>query len=421
MHKKYLSLVVSVLITVIAPCAWAAPEDYTQTYFDSEIGSIKADIAQMRERIEKMEGAEEDLAGYDGGFFMRDKENKFRLNINLRMQMRYSLNIAEDTDDGHTLSLRRLFLMFSGHAFTEKSTYFILVIPTSAGLVFFDYAYEFNKAFALHFLRDSIYYDNGEGSDSSKSLMFISPSLVGGRFELGDTLGVVSSGEVSFFSYQAGVWHGMDGSGYGPNLNNELAYTANVKFNVINAVTSGQSDVEYTEKPGLSVGLGGAFGHKQDGTQARVIGGSGNVRFKYKGLSYHLGGIYRQIDPDEFTRAQTDVGVATYLGYFVIPKKLEIGGRFSMLFDDITESGNGIDLAVDMDTRLGPSVGFNPLGGGDVNADASNEWESSAAINYYFFGYKAKVQGQYSFVHDSVQGPDDLIYHLGMVQLQLNF
>jgi len=395
---------------------YAVKKDYSQAYYETEIGGLKADIAQIREELAKIGDMENQYAGYDGSFFLRDKDDKFRFNINLRFQARYSVNIAEDTEDGHTLNMRRLFLMFSGHAFTEKATYFLLVIPTAAGLVFFDFGYDLHPAFSLHFVRDSVYYDNGELSDSSKSLMFISSSLVGSRFDLGDSLAIVAAGGIGKFSYDAGVWQGM-GGGYGPNANNELAFGGKVKINLINKVSGGQSDVTHSDKPSLAIGFGGAFGHKEDGTQARVIGGSSNIRFKYKGFSYFIGGIYRQIDPDEFTRAQTDVGVSSYAGIFIIPKKLEFGIRASMLFDDITESGNGIDLGAGMDTRLGPDA----LGGGDVGADASNEWESSAAINYYFKGYKAKVQAQYSFVHDGVQGPDDLIYHLGMLQVQLNF
>ncbi|MCP5464594.1 MAG: hypothetical protein H7A33_06185 [Deltaproteobacteria bacterium] len=246
--------------------------------------------------------------------------------------------------------------------------------------------------------------------------MFLSYSIAADRFTLGGgSLGIYADGQIGPFSYLVGVWNGID-TDVAANPNNELAYSGRFTYNVLNSPSSGQTDFKYTEKPGLAVGVSGGYGHYDTGTQARVIVGSGDVQFKYKGYSLWLAGFWRQIDPDQFTQAQQDVAFSAYTGYFVIPKKLEIGVRASALFDDINESGLNIDYVTTNATRLGGN-----LSGGDVNGDADNEWEYTAGVNWYIKDTNIKFQTQYTLYVDGIPGPDDLVNHVFMAQIHLNF
>lgn len=105
------------------------------------------------------------------------------------------------------------------------------------------------------------------------------------------------------------------------------------------------------------------------------------------------------------------------VSYFLIPKKLELGARASFLFDDLTDVGVNLNMGGNNITRLG-----NPaLKGGDVNGDSDNEQEYTLGANYYFNGFNAKLQAQYTMFVDGIVGPDDLVNHIGLLQLQVNF
>lgn len=388
------------------------------TYMLTQIGELKAEIAELKRKLNKDTTGK--VAGYDGSFFLQDPEGKFRLNINGRMQMRYSLIIAEDRgtpeeDAGHTFQIRRAFLMFHGYAFTKKASYFFLLMPQIAtSLVFFDLAYEFHPAAALHGALDSILF-TAEGSDSSGKLTFVSKSLLANRYDIGGSIGVYLSGAIKWFSYYAGVFNGLD-TGLGANVNNEMTYAARVDFSVLGEMSSGQGDLAHSEKPALRFGAGAIWGYYETGQQDRVLLGTADVRFKYRGFAFLAGGVYRQTDPGVFDRAQHDTGFMAQASYFVIPKKLELGLRTAALIDDMTNANVNINMGAGNITRLGGN-----LSGGDVDGDSDNEWEYTAGLSWYFSGFNAKVQAQYTLMIDGVPGPDDLVNHIGLVQVQLGF
>lgn len=394
-------------ITPVSTGGVVAPENKLM-YVETELG-------QLRQEVDELKKGSNKTAGYDGGFFIKSDDDNFRLNLNFRAQARYSVNIAEDIDNGHTLTLRRTFIFFTGNAYNKNLTYTFLLEPrASPPMISFDLAYQFHKAFNLHVTRDSLLFTT-EVADSSAKLMFVGKSILASRYDLSDALGVFAAGAVGKFKYYAAVFNGFN-TGYDSNSNNELVYDLRVDFNILNSLSSGQADLDNSPKPGLAVSLAGAFGHFESGTQARLIAGYSDVRFKYRGLSVGIGGVYRQIDPNEFLVAQTDVAFTAQAGYFIIPKKFEIAVRTSALLDDINDAGLNMSMGASADTRLAGA-----LAGGDVNGDSSNEWEYTAAMSYYLKGYNVKLQAQYTYMLDGIAGPDDLVNHIGMFQVQVAF
>ncbi|MBU0505054.1 MAG: hypothetical protein ABII18_13435 [bacterium] len=385
---------------------------YNLSYITTAVGALRQEIEEMKKGLGK-----DKTAGYDGGFFIRNEENTFKMSINGKLQVRYSFNIAEDFEDGHTFVIRRANISFSGHAFTEKLGYFLLFnLGGANSLLVADLSYDFHKAFGVHLGRMGLSVTNIQ-DDSSSKLMFVTAPLAASRFDsVGLPVQILFSGAIDFFSYNFTITNGL-GTSYDGNLNNEMAYAARFDFRVVGEMSSGQGDYANSEKPAFTVGLGGVYGHEDTGSQTRHIVAAGDFRFKYKGFALLGAGYYRQQDPDMFTRAQTDIGAELMAGYFLIPQKLELAIRGAALFDDITDSGLNLGLATDGDTRLNdPS-----LGGGDVDGDAFNEYEGSIAMGYYFEGFNVKIQAQYSFFLDGIAGPDDRIYHVGMLQLHMHF
>ncbi|HLD45070.1 MAG TPA: hypothetical protein VJC18_06505 [bacterium] len=386
---------------------------YNTSYILTEIGNLRQELAEMR--TGKGEGKS---SGYDGGFFIQSEDGKFKIIFSGRLQFKYSFILAEDLEDGHTFNLRRLYFNIDGNAFSEKFTYNITLSPASStSLYTFAIGYAFHPAFIVNATKQP-----GGISNivlSSGGLMFISVPLTAFRFDYGDAVGLETTGEIGWFSYKLSVANGQ-ALAYKENTNTEMFYTSRFDFNVLGKMDSAQGDIAYSESPIFTFGFGVAFGHMDDGTQARVLGGAGDTRFKYKGFSLIVGGNYRQVDPDQFTRAQTDVGATVMASYFVIPKKLEIALRGDALLDDITDAG--VNLMMDGandDGFFAPNVAT--LSGGDIDGDSANEYAGTLCMGYYFAGKNAKIQAEYTFNLDGIVGPDDRVYHVGQVQVQLGF
>ena len=110
------------------------------------------------------------------------------------------------------------------------------------------------------------------------------------------------------------------------------------------------------------------------------------------------------------------MGFKVEASYFVVPKKLELALRGAVIFDDLTDSYLNILTQTPGDNALSGN-----LGGGDVDGDSANEWEGSMCLGYYFSGKNAKLQAEYKMTLDGIDGPDDRVYHVGMIQAQLGF
>lgn len=382
--------------------------NFNPAFLRTRFGALEAEF----EELKKAKFGNE-LAGYNGGFFIKSADDQFKIKFNGRFQVRYAYIAAEDFDDGHTFVLRRGFLSISGNAYGDKVNYFTLY--ANGELVAFDVSYAFNDWFSLHAVGGDSHAIIAEVADSSGKLSFLSKSLVGNRYDVGGSLGLYITGGNSKFGYDLKIFNGIN-SGFKTNANNELGYSGRVVYNVFGKMSSGQADLAYSEKPALSVGLGAVFGHYEDNTQARLFASGADIRFKYKGLSLYTAAVFRQTDLDRFTRAQDDYGVVGQASYFIIPKKLELAARASALFDDTTNAGVNINMFAGNITRLGGN-----LSGGDVGLDSDNEYEFSGALSYYAFGYNLKLQAQYSMIIDGILGPDDRTNHIGMVQAMVGF
>lgn len=360
------------------------------------------------------EKKDEPLAGYDGGFFLKDREGKYRMDIWMRYQGRYSASFIEDADDAHSFLYRRWFLGFSGHVFTEKLTY---------GWMFCggwrecwaDVSYKFADELSISFFYDTVQFNESENVSSGK-LQFVTKSLISGRFTPATSIGLRLSGTVGRFSYFADIFNGAR-TDTSVNANNELAYALKVSWNVFGSFSAGESDVAFSDKPAMVTKLAGVFYHEEADTQARVMAASWWLGFKWKGFSLIAEVDGRYTDPDQFTQEQMDFGYSIQSGFFVIPKRLEFAVRHTALLDDITDVGVNLNMATNDLARLGGTYA-----GGDVNGDSDNEYAFSGVINYYFNeSYNWKIQTQYTLNIDGIPGADDIVNHIVMTQFQVNF
>lgn len=368
----------------------------------------------------------DDVVGYNGGFFIKSRDGKFLLKINGRLQPKYSFDIAEEVENKHSFIIRRAYLFFSGNAYSPNFGYAFILAPalgTDPTLIGFDFFYKFSDAFIPHFWLDYLYMTSGYTLSSGKK-QFITNSIGDSRYNFGDALGVAVDGKIKKFKYVMGIYNGI-ATGLTTNTNNEMAYSLRVEYDLLNVVPGGGGDQAHTEKPAILLGLAGGYGHMESLTsggaaqpQSRIMLGTSDLQFKWKGYSLKLAGYFRFTDQDQFTQAQNDTGFTAETGYFFIPKKLELALRASALIDDLSNAGLNQNMQGGNESSLGGAHALRDVGG-----DSDNEWEYSAGLNYYFGpnGYNTKVQFQYTFFLDGRAGPDELATHFGQVQFQVQF
>lgn len=355
------------------------------------------------------------IAGYDGGFFLQDKDGKFKMTINGAMQIQAAAGFIEDNEDAHTLSVRRSSFVFSGHVIDPKLTWLVAFVPF-AGVGF--------AGGGIYYApMDEITFNTGYDSininylyyQSSSKLVFLTPSIDTQRFSLGDSVGLWLAGTIGKFGYNAGLYNGVFND-LEVNANQELAYGGHVYYQPLAAYGGTEGDPGHTKEVALYFQLGGGFGHYEDQTQAKVMAGHVYAGFKYLGIALAAAGNYRYTDPNEFIREQTDLGYTLQASYYAIPNKLFFGLRHSALLDDITDVGVNLNMTGGRLSALkGNFAGF------DLNGDSDNEYEYSAAVGYDISGFNVRIQSQYALIVDGIPGPDDTLSHIVMLQGQIRF
>ena len=205
-------------------------------------------------------------------------------------------------------------------------------------------------------------------------------------------IGLRFDGGVSKIYYGIGLLNGNENSTvWNPNKKFSVGYKFGVKA-LGDFTPSNQSDLAYSEHPALTFNMGGVYNTSRDVNGD--IDGDGNddliahinylltgtlgVAFRYKGFSLTSEGYARRINISSYSAPAlavilsprynyTDVGYYVAMGYFVLPKKVELGVQGSQIF------------------RQGPDNNVNQLGGG---------------INWYIWHSHLKLQTSYLWTQD---------------------
>jgi hypothetical protein len=329
---------------------------------------------------------------------------------------------AEDLD---FFGVHRTRLVFEGFAFSPDINYFVQFrndtadAPTQLGgsrstTQLYDAYLTFKQIpwanlrigqYRTHFGRQEFF--------SSALLQFVDRGFVAEAFvpnvidrrDQGVTL--FSDQAVYPVNYAFGVFNGV-----GINLNklglstpgnaNELMYVGRVTADLLGKPGYPEGDLAYSLAPQLAVGASygydgglqtnttGAGSNNQVSTAVASLGNGrllnqGNVDIgtagadfilKYKGLSIQAEGFVRNVDThDHSKRIGNATGYYVQTGYFLIPSKVEVVGRYS---------------AMDPDTRLGHDLITSGVGG----------------LNWYFSGHEHKLQFDYGVITTRLSGAD---------------
>ncbi|HJW87617.1 MAG TPA: porin, partial [Candidatus Brocadiaceae bacterium] len=201
-----------------------------------------------------------------------------------------------------------------------------------------------------------------------------------------------------YMEYHAAMFQGAgenpEDRGTEDNLDNELMYVFNVRFNPFGKYdTVDESDLKFTEKFKASVAASVVINPKERGKKlvdSDGILGVVELSMKYRGASWHNEYFMRSDDPESGGETVQSNGFFSQAGYFVMPKKLEFAVRYSMLNTDT-----------------------------DVANDLQREY--TGGVNYYFKGHRSKIQTDVGHFVTEKGDLDDLNENRIRMQYQITF
>lgn len=335
---------------------------------------------------------------FDRGFAIlpNDKRaNPFDMRINSWFQLRHTyFDSQRNNPDQNDFEFERLRLIFSGHAFTNDLKYFLQLDgddDAGTGVTAFDYYLSYDTGhhdLGLQLGRLGIRAGrwkspfNRSRSESGLKLQFADRSVAGVFFDINRSVGVSLFGEADLdgipLGWELAVLNGLKTAGFKSSrsgeLDNNLGVSGRLHADVMGDWgNDGEPDLSWHERPALRLGAGFAYapvnrvGQREFEAQRVVDSGQSlagilpadtyefdvafftvDAQFKYQGFSVIADVFWRQISDFEGAVIPDlqDQGLLLQVGYFVVPKKLEILSRWSRIVGDSGTLG-GDDASAD--------------------------------------------------------------------------
>ncbi|MBI2981207.1 MAG: hypothetical protein HYY44_02725 [Deltaproteobacteria bacterium] len=333
--------------------------------------------------------------GYDRGFYLLSDDKNFRFKFNIQIQPRHEYVSKEAALDVNTFGLSRMRTYFTGHSFSPKFKY-ALTVEFNKGAGIRDGLVDLNLADYFK-IRAGRYYIpiNREDSYSATGMQLIDVSIVSYHFGVNRDYGLQFSGNivkpVTYYVFVANGG-GNDPAGAGGNQNKEMLVGTRLEVVPIGSIPGYQGDYDMSETP--NVGLGGTIlydmgadqeteGFKElteqqiDPLEDKLLRGDLDGSFAWHGFSFMgqwqfaYNTVFRTVDQ----------GVMGQTGLFILPKKLEIAGRWSTVLPDFPFPALAQTGITKTGSEIGTGIPVHEVVGG---------------INLYFKGHDLKLQMDYS-------------------------
>ncbi len=305
----------------------------------------------------------------------KSPDDKYSLGIGGRLQFRYTFK-DNDEDfgkrDTNNIDVRRARLSLGGNVYSKIIHYYVEIDGDSFDVGIRDFYVYWTP---LEALNAKIGYFkvpfNQQRMTTSAKLLFQDRSIASEQFDQDRDYGFDIYGKPfdGYMEYHAAIFQGAgeepEDRGTDDNLNNELMYVFNIRYNPFGKYdTVDESDLNFTEKFKASVAASVVVNPKE--RDEKLVDSDGilgvvELSMKYRGISWHNEIFARSDDPESGGESVESNGFFTQAGYFVIPKRLEFAARYSM---------------------------FDP----DEDVNDNIEREYSGGINYYFRGHRSKIQ-----------------------------
>ena len=337
------------------------------------------------------------------GYYFPDKEKasigfktsdeKYSLYVGFRMQTRFTYR-DNDEDLGETdktdIDVRRARLCFGGNIYSKDVNYYVELDGDSFEVNLRDYYVYWTPSTDL--MAKIGYFKvpaNRQWISSGFKLLFQDRSIASDAFKQDRDYGLDIFGLPfdKHLEYHAAVFRGVGQNpakaiGKDENIDNELLYVLTARYYPFGdyksySIVGGwdETDEKYEEKFNAVIGASVVYNAKERDTKpvdTDTIIGNIELGMRYKGFTWDSEYYVRSKDPESDDGGDTvnSHGFYTQAGYFVLPKKLELATRYSLL---------------------------------DPNKDLPEDFQREYAlgINYYFRGHRSKVQTDFGhFVTD---------------------
>lgn len=391
-----------------------------------------AEIKTSQETVDKGAWYNNFLAKYDKGLVFQSDDGNYKMRFRIRGQFQLSVNDTDEELVATNFRVRRLRLQWDGHAFRPWFLYTLAIDPTDSSILrdlYFTFAYEKKIAPRVGQWKVPFSY---EEILSSATLQLVEKSIVNDQFTLGRDRGVALLGGLganNHFSYQFGVFNG-DGRN-GTSVDSNLLYAGRVqlglggddfKFDANNQFPTAKSyDIvpNFAKVPTFTLGAAASAlpglncdRKTPDGGVCDRIAELGFPQSNFTQITadanfkmpfFNIEGYYvgRWLSPDSGPQDTAyDQGFNVQGGVFLLPKMIEVAGRFSF---------------IDYDT----ASGVVPAG---VSV-SDTQWALTPGLNYYIsHDHRWKIQVDYSFIRNTfTEGAPDIDQNIFRAQLQAFF
>ena len=334
----------------------------------------------------------------------RSADDKYSLGIGGRMQFRYTFK-DNDEDfgkrDTNNMDVRRARLSFGGNVYGKLVHYYIEFDGDSFDVGIRDFYVYWTP---LEELNAKLGYFkvpfNQHRMTTSAKLLLQDRAIASEQFDQDRDYGFDIYGKPfdGYMEYHAAVFNGAgenpEDRGTDDNLDNELMYVLNLRYNPFGKYdTVDETDLKFTEKFKASVAASVVVNPKE--RDEKLVDSDGilgvvELSMKYRGFSWHNEYFAMTENPEGDGETVDSDGFFTQAGYFVIPKKLEVAARYSMLDPD-----------------------------NDVKHDIGKEY--TAGVNYYFRAHRSKIQADVGHFVTEQGDEDDKNENRVRVQYQIVF
>jgi phosphate-selective porin OprO and OprP len=305
-----------------------------------------------------------------------------QLQISNRMQVRFTEEDPEEGEGRGSFRIRRMRTKFEGWVYTKDLTYELQVDWTEAPAMR-DAYFNFDmtkgkKAFQIKAGQFKVPFGRQELT-SSGSQQFVDRAIASEEFAKGRDIGLQLHGLLvgGALDWRIGAFNG-GGRNQARNDNDAYQYNARLTWQPFGDVKYSESDFDSSDKPLFALAAGYESNDKHGATTGNdndrsIVGG--DVVFKYKGL-FAYGEYYDANNQPETGADYGSEGSIAQVGYFVIPKTLEVALRHSQI--------DPSDL-VENDKRI----------------------ETGVVLGYFFNKHNHKLQADYRQIEDEKKGTKD--------------
>lgn len=382
------------------------------------------DLLVQKGVITKSEaGSAHDMSGakvyWNEGTRLDFADTGFTANIGTQFQTRYAFNDG-DEDAGRSnvssFDVRTARINVYGTALNEEFTYKIQTDFGGGTGSLKDAYLQWNACEGLGVRMGQFKTEFGRQQVNSISkLQFADRSAVTDFFTLGRQNGLAGMMDVNDdITLTAGIFNGLSDNGAAteginsPGIDTKHTGVVALRADVMgNMDAYEEGDVNHTEDAALNVGLAYAYSEFESmplatGSGATVNSVNADVNFKWQGWSAMGEFFWHEFDADTAADSIDNTGFYAQVGYFVMPKKLEIAGRYGY---------------IDCDDGAAMSIG-SLTGGDNVCAGYDKVNTVDASINYYW--WKHHLKAQIGFEHLNQRGlgsADDVNDNTWLLQL----